>query len=420
MVKIFFGTLLFGSVAFANSESLGTRPKECNYNRSTKKGPRMQTVVCNDFDLKYKNSYTNVCVYKNGSWQFGHLKYNKSKGSHQFSAIRVCDQGIVVIPEQNTLDLRSPAIGDVAEGKTDLVTLSGKVWTSLIKEAPVQKNEVPILCYRTESRGVAVNAVACSRYPNEVNYCEFADLGHRNYKGNWWVQYRKASKGSPVTCLGGVKVANLSDAAGEYAESQIQVQVEKASAGDFLKLLPKPEVDQPGDLEYQVAACYAPNVKGVSTRYSCANESVVSFDNWVNSESDLRAKVTQAVMSAKPKERFFSLYPSYDAAFKAFDLRAKLKLKLPSGVFGPSVEDVAGLRDDLNAEIEQQLLKVAEQNEGKYPFDRTSLKDNDCGISWEPGKPSQAKVYIRQKAAGKVTSKECEKVEYYKKRDIAG
>lgn len=424
MFKYILGALFLGTLANASDEALGTRPKECNYNRTTKAGPRMQTVVCNDFDLKYKNSYTNVCVFKNGSWQYGHLRYNKSKGTHQFAAVRVCDQGIVVIPEQNTLDLRSPAIGDVLEGKTDLVTKTGKGYASLMKEAPLKKDEVPILCYRTESRGVAVNAVSCNRYPNDINYCEFTDVGSPSYKGNWWVQYRKANKKSPTICLGGVKVSNLNDAAEDYEESQVQVQVESASNAEFVKLLTTPELDAIGDLGYQVAACYVPNLKGVLTRYSCSNESVVSFDNWVNSESELRQKITQEVMSAKPQERFFLLYPSYEAALKAYELslaiKSKLKLKLPTGVLAPSAEDVTNLRDELNAKIEEKLLKIAEQNNGKYPFDRTSLKENECGVSWEPGEASAPKVYIRQKAAGKVNSKDCQKVEFYKKRDIAG
>lgn len=397
------------------ADSLETRPKECNYTVSVNGVARSRTYVCNDFDLKFPNTFTNVCVYRNGSWQFGHLKYDKPSKKHKFTAIKVCDSGISVTPQQDTLDVRPPSVGNYIEGKTDLVTMVKNVYTSHVKVAPLEENEAPILCYRKESRGVPVNSVACSRRPNDAQYCEFANLNSKKYVGNWWVQYTLSDKRKPVFCLGGVKISKLDDAANEYAEEQVKVDVKSADIADFKKVLSAaPAIDETPELGYSVAACYGPNASGTKTvRYACKNESSVSFDDWINDEEQLRQELRAKLVASQ----FLATKIHIDKKLR--ELKDRLRKEKDSekrSLISSEIDEMEGAFEKL---LDSKVAEYATAHGGKFPVDNTPQAENFCGISWDPANGTIKSAYIFRKIKGAVQRVNCSSVEYYRTRTVS-
>lgn len=404
MKAILLGLLMFSAQNVFAETLMSSRPKECNYSRSsTEKGARTSSLTCNDFDLKYASTFANVCVFKTGSWQYGHLKYDITKKAHKFVALKVCDLGITAIPLAETLDIKSPRVGDYHEGHLDVVNYLKPSYVSLLTKSPLAIEETPILCYRGESRGVAMNAISCSREPNDSNYCEFADVGSKKYKGQWWVQYRSASKRRPVICLGGIKASNLEDAAEEYLEDQVQTSVTKRTAKELLANLPVPKVDQANDLAFEIAACLITDTKVI--RVSCKNQDSAGFDVWENSRVDVEASIQKLV---------------------EFPNLIKLNLLKRAVLKAKTAVDRDAKQAELNA-LEAEIAVAFEarlaQFEARYgtisPINRTKEENNFCHIEWDP-KDGVSRPYVFYKKSGQksLSRVSCDSVEIVEKKKI--
>ncbi|CAE80360.1 hypothetical protein AB1A81_11745 [Bdellovibrio bacteriovorus] len=362
------------------------RPKDCSYSASVNGVARTLSVACNDFDLNYKKNYGGACVYKDGSWQYGNLMYDAKASKHKFVARRVCDIGVVVVPPADTLNIKSPRIGDYLEGKTQIVSLTKKVYTSHLASSPLKASESPILCYRKESRGVAMNGVACSREPNDPNYCEFAATPSKSYKGNWWMQYRGKNKTSPVICLGGVKSTDANEAAETYSENQLLVKVSNKNKTDLLKDLSLPAVGEDNLLDFKIASCSITDKKTV--RVTCLNQEDAGFDVWEDNSELVKSQLTSILGNNKglhTKETKASLLER--------DLRNPAKLKSLTAERIAAMEAelsqvkdaIVDLKLEIAEEVDQKIATLRQANGEKVPVRQTpAILAGHCHIDWSP------------------------------------
>lgn len=364
------------------------RPKDCSYSAAINGVARTLNISCNDFDLNYKKNYAGACVFKDGSWQYGNLNYDSKAGKHKFVARRVCDIGVTVVPPADTLNIKSPRIGDYVEGKTNIVSLTKKVYTSHLQSSPLKASESPLLCYRKESRGVSMNAVACAREPNDPNYCEFTVTPNKSYKGNWWMQYRGKNKTSPVICLGGIKSTDTDTAANSYSEDQLLVKVSSKSKTELLKNLPQPALGKGNLLDFKIASCTINDKKPV--RVACLNQETAGFDLWEDNADQVRSQLMKAGSSSKglPSKEF-----KISNLEKDLRMSAKLKTMTQERIAALEAElsqtkqTVADLKLELSEEVEQKIADLREANGEKVPVRSTpDIQAGYCSIDWSPAK----------------------------------
>lgn len=445
MTKLILATLLLPAFSYGETLMEG-RPKDCTYSWSSTIGARTQSVTCQDFDPNYAKNYAGVCVFKDKSWQYGNLTYDKKAGKHKFTAKRVCDIGVTVVPPANTLNIKSPRIGDYLEGKTNLVSLTKGIYTSHLSDNPLKADENPILCYRSESRGVAMNAVSCASEPNDPNYCEFTPTPNKKYAGKWWMQYRAKNKKSPVICLGGVKSSSTADAATEYSEDQLLVKVETKTSSELLSTLPAPEVATIKALGFEIAACSITDNKK-SIRVPCLNQATTAFDVWENNPEAVLKSLTAKFENAKgiySKERSLknmrediaqasrSLKNTTSQSYSA-ELKAKIET-LAEKIDNLSAE-IADIQKDAREDAEKKIADLKTNNGDLVPrYISHDATAGYCHVEWQPASgfkegelissPDGSKnvkgayVYYKRAASKELEKVYCDSAEIVKKTEV--
>lgn len=174
----------------------------------------------------YKD-YSNVCIYKSGSWQLGSLVPTDT-GRHKFIVERSCSGGVTVKdhdpalaemrgPSRRQAYIANPKVTATDEGSGSLYDSSAYFGSSVDGLSLRSYNintEIILACGRGDISYPCSNADSDST-PNSVNFCAPKDfgsvgikLGRHSYKGFWYVRYTLENKANFEICNSGVTVAD--------------------------------------------------------------------------------------------------------------------------------------------------------------------------------------------------------------------
>lgn len=172
--------------------------------------------------------YSNVCLFKSGSWQIGRLVANPG-GRHKFEPEISCSGGVVLRTYNPGLaktigPKRSEAYQDLqrvtaTEAGSGIIFDSSNYYTASTNGLSLRgydvNNQVIVSCVAGPSGGKPCSNAAEDSSVNAINFCAPKDLGNvgvkvgkNTFKGSWYVRYTLENQGSFEVCPGGVIVAN--------------------------------------------------------------------------------------------------------------------------------------------------------------------------------------------------------------------